>query len=192
MTGMEYRWMPPIFQLVGEIDGGELGALRLLTIREHRFPFLVKQENWNRLNRLTGGTLVEKACHFFDLMRRITRSEPVSVYASGGQAMNHKDEVYNGEQPDILDHALAVVEFESGVRASLDLCMFAEDEQTEQVTAVCELGKLEAKSPDSTVRVLRRRHVAGLGRSPPASVRSPRCAACPCRRTLPRRATMRA
>mmetsp|Transcript_154523 Transcript_154523/g.474911 ORF Transcript_154523/g.474911 Transcript_154523/m.474911 type:complete len:752 (+) Transcript_154523:159-2414(+) len=168
MTGMEYRWMPPISQLIQETDSGEHGAVRVVTIREHRFPFLVKVGNWNRFNRFTGGTLVEKACHFFDLMRRIAQSEPVSVFASGGQALNHKDEVYGDERPDILDHALVVVEFESGARASLDLCMFAEDEQTEHVTAVCDLGKVEAKSPDSVVRVVRRRHVKGLGRTPPA------------------------
>jgi len=168
MTGMEYRWMPPISQLIEETDSGVHGALRVLSIREHRFPFLVKVDNWNRFNRYTGGTLVEKACHFFDLMRRIAKSEPVSIYASGAQALNHKDEAYDEERPDIIDHALAVVEFASGARASLDLCMFAEDEQTEQVTAVCELGKIEARSPESMVRVVRRRNVQGLGRAPPA------------------------
>eukprot|EP00408_Alexandrium_pacificum_P009779 CAMPEP_0171218944 /NCGR_PEP_ID=MMETSP0790-20130122/33462_1 /TAXON_ID=2925 /ORGANISM="Alexandrium catenella, Strain OF101" /LENGTH=472 /DNA_ID=CAMNT_0011684781 /DNA_START=69 /DNA_END=1487 /DNA_ORIENTATION=- len=168
MTGMEYRWMPPISQLIQETDSGDHGAVRMVSIREHRFPFLVKVDNWNRFNRYTGGTLVEKACHFFDLMRRIAHSEPVTVYASGGQAINHKDEVYDDEQPDIIDHALAVVEFENGLRASLDLCMFAEDEQTELVTVVCDRGKIEARSPDSTVRVVRRQNIVGLGRTPPA------------------------
>mmetsp|Transcript_59298 Transcript_59298/g.170293 ORF Transcript_59298/g.170293 Transcript_59298/m.170293 type:complete len:774 (-) Transcript_59298:343-2664(-) len=167
MTGMEYRWMPPIQKLIQETDSGNLGQLHTVTIREHRFPFLVKVANWNRFNRYTGGTLVEKACHFFDLMRRIVRSEPVSVYASGGQAMNHKDELYGDAQPDILDHAFVTVTFASGAKAMLDLCMFAEDEQTECVTAVCELGKVEAKAPESTVRILRRKSIHRLGRVPP-------------------------
>eukprot|EP00443_Scrippsiella_acuminata_P021380 CAMPEP_0115219206 /NCGR_PEP_ID=MMETSP0270-20121206/26793_1 /TAXON_ID=71861 /ORGANISM="Scrippsiella trochoidea, Strain CCMP3099" /LENGTH=761 /DNA_ID=CAMNT_0002633185 /DNA_START=70 /DNA_END=2356 /DNA_ORIENTATION=+ len=168
MTGMEYRWMPPIQRLIRETDSGSLGPLHTVTIREHRFPFLVKVDNWNRFNRYTGGTLVEKACHFFDLMRRIVCSEPVTVFATGGQAMNHKDEIFEDGQPDIIDHAFVSVEFASGAKAMLDLCMFAEDEQTEQVTAVCELGKVEARAPESTVRVLRRRHIRGLGRTPPA------------------------
>mmetsp|Transcript_115073 Transcript_115073/g.245835 ORF Transcript_115073/g.245835 Transcript_115073/m.245835 type:complete len:764 (-) Transcript_115073:91-2382(-) len=168
MTGMEYRWMPPIAQLIEETDSGKHGPVHTVAIREHRFPFLVKVNNWNRFNRYTGGTLVEKAVHFFDLMRRIVHSEPVSVYASGGQAINHKDELFEEGSPDILDHAFAVVEFENGARASLDLCMFAEDEQTEQVTTVCEKAKIEAKAPDSMVRVVRRRHIATPGRTPPA------------------------
>lgn len=168
MTGMEYRWMPPISRLIQETDSGDLGQLHTLTVREHRFPFLTKAANWNRFNRYTGGTLVEKACHFFDLMRRIVRSEPVSVYASGGQAVNHKDEVYDHSTPDILDHAFATVIFANGQKAMLDLNMFAEDEQTEMVTAVCEFGKVEAKAPDSEVRLLRRKSIIGMGRAPPS------------------------
>jgi predicted dehydrogenase len=167
MTGMEYRWMPPIANLIEETDSGVHGKVHVLTVREHRFPFLIKVDNWNRFNRYTGGTLVEKACHFFDLMRRIVHSEPVSVYATGGQALNHKEEVYDEGSPDIIDHALATVEFASGARATLDLCMFAEDEQMEMVTAVCEKGKIEAHAPESTVRVIRRMHLATPGRTPP-------------------------
>jgi len=166
MVGMEYRWMPPISRLIEEVDSGKHGDLLTLAIREHRFPFLVKVENWNRFNRYTGGTLVEKGCHFFDLMRRIIRSEPVSIFASGGQAQNHKDEVYGKETPDIIDHAFIVVEFANGAKASLDLCMFAEDEQNEQVIAICERGKVEARSPESVVRIVERRHVSGTTREP--------------------------
>ena len=53
----------------------------------HRFPFLEKVGDWNRFSKNSGGTLVEKCCHFFDLMRLLTQSEPVQVYASGGIAV---------------------------------------------------------------------------------------------------------
>lgn len=53
--------------------------------------------NWNRFNVNTGGTLVEKCCHFFDLMRLFASANPVSVMASGGMDVNHKDEVYDGK-----------------------------------------------------------------------------------------------
>merc|ERR1712008_9990 len=101
-------------------------------------------------------------------MRRIVGSDPVCVYASGEHALNHKSEVHDNEgSPDMIDHALAVVQFANGARASLDICMFAEDEQTQHVTAVCELGKIEARSPESTVRIVQRRNVHWLGRNPP-------------------------
>lgn len=53
--------------------------------------------NWNRFNVNTGGTLVEKCCHFFDLMRLFAGANPICVMASGGMDVNHKDEVYDGK-----------------------------------------------------------------------------------------------
>lgn len=53
--------------------------------------------NWNRFNANTGGTLVEKCCHFFDLMRLFAGANPVRVMASGAIDVNHKDERYDGK-----------------------------------------------------------------------------------------------
>ena len=61
--------MPPVAALREQVARGVLGDIKMLAIREHRFPFLEKVGDWNRFNRYTGGTLVEKCCHFFDLMR---------------------------------------------------------------------------------------------------------------------------
>ncbi|MDH3264450.1 MAG: Gfo/Idh/MocA family oxidoreductase, partial [Paracoccaceae bacterium] len=124
-VAMEYRYMPPVAKLLAEA-GAATGGPLMLTIREHRFPFLPKVGDWNRFNRNTGGTFVEKCCHFFDLMRLALGSDPVRVMASAGQAVNHLDERYGGEVPDIWDHGYVIVDFESGARAMLELCMFAE------------------------------------------------------------------
>ena len=122
----------------------------MLSIREHRFPFLHKVDDWNRFATNTGGTLVEKSCHFFDLMRLIAQSEPLKVYASGGQDVNHLDEKYDGKTPDILDNAFVIVDFENGVKALLDLCMFAENSQyQEELCAVGSKGKIETAVPSS-------------------------------------------
>ena len=82
---MEYRYMPPVQRMIQEIHNKTIGDLKMLSIREHRFPFLHKVDDWNRFTIKTGGTLVEKCCHFFDLMRLIAKSEPLKVYASGIQ-----------------------------------------------------------------------------------------------------------
>ncbi|AKP00112.1 putative dehydrogenase (plasmid) [Marinovum algicola DG 898] len=146
-VAMEYRYMPPIAALLAEVEQAT-GGVRMLTIREHRFPFLHKVGAWNRFNRYTGGTFVEKCCHFFDLMRHILKSEPVRIMASGGQAVNHMDEDYEGQRPDIADHGYVIVEFASGVRAMLELCMFAEGARyQEEVVAVGPMGKIEALVP---------------------------------------------
>lgn len=156
-VGMEYRYVRPLARLVEEVHGGEIGRLRMLAIREHRYPFLPKVGDWNRFARYTGGTLVEKCCHFFDLMNLIARERPLRVYASGGADVNHRDERYGGEVPDILDNAFAIVDFEGGARALLDLCMFAEHSTHEmEVAATGDAGKAEAFVPAQRLVLTRR------------------------------------
>jgi predicted dehydrogenase len=120
----------------------------MLSLREHRFPFLPKVGDWNRFSRNTGGTMVEKCCHFFDLMRAIVGSEPVRVFCSGAMDVNHLDERYDGEQPDIIDNSYTVVDFAGGQRAMLDLSMFAEGaENQEEITAVGDRARLDVLIP---------------------------------------------
>ncbi len=146
-VAMEYRYMPPVQTLVEQARAAT-GGVKMLTIREHRFPFLPKVGDWNRFNRYTGGTLVEKCCHFFDLMRLILQAEPVRVTASAGQDVNHLDETYGGETPDIWDSAYVIVDFDSGARAMLELCMYAEGSKyQEEISAVGPEGKIEALVP---------------------------------------------
>ena len=139
--------MPPIAALLEQALQAT-GGIRMLSIREHRFPFLEKIGDWNRFNRYTGGTFVEKCCHFFDLMRHALGSEPVRVMASAGQDVNHLSETYGGETPDILDNGYVIVDFASGARAMLELCMFAEGARyQEEISATGIAGKIEAFVP---------------------------------------------
>ncbi len=142
--------MPPIKQLINEVHNNVIGKIKMLSIREHRFPFLNKVDDWNRFTINTGGTLVEKCCHFFDLMRLVIKSEPVKVYASGNQDVNHLTEKYKGKIPDIIDNAFVIVDFENGVRGLLDLCMFAENsEYQEEIVVIGDKGKIETFVPSS-------------------------------------------
>jgi predicted dehydrogenase len=146
-VAMEYRYMPPVAKLIADADK-TTGGIKMLSIREHRFPFLEKIDDWNRFNENTGGTLVEKCCHFFDLMRLIIQSDPVRVMASAGQAVNHLNETYNGKTPDIWDHGYVIVDFANGAKAMLELCMFAEGSRyQEEISAVGPLGKIECLVP---------------------------------------------
>ena len=149
-TAMEYRYMPPVAKFINEIHNKTIGELKTLTIREHRFPFLKKVNDWNRFEKNTGGTLVEKCCHFFDLMCLIAKSKPISVYASGGQDVNHLDEEYDGKKPDIIDNAYVIINFENGARSLLELCMFAENsDMQEELVATGNKGKIETSVPSN-------------------------------------------
>ena len=147
-VAMEYRYMPPVQRLMQALDQGAAGTPRMMAIREHRFPFLQKVDDWNRFNARTGGTLVEKCCHFWDLMRLILKADPVRVYASAGVDVNHRDERYMGQMPDIVDNAYVVLDFENGARGMLDLCMFAEGSYWQESIAVTgEKARCEAFVP---------------------------------------------
>lgn len=135
-VAMEYRYMPPTAQLIDEVRAGTAGTPRMVSIREHRFPFLEKVGDWNRFNERTGGTLVEKCCHFWDLMRLLMEDDPVRVYASAGVDVNHLDETYDGRTPDIIDNAFVTLEFSRGGRGMLDLCMFAEGSYWQEIVSV--------------------------------------------------------
>lgn len=180
-VAMEYRYMPPVAALIEQAQSAT-GGIAMLTIREHRFPFLPKVGDWNRFNANTGGTLVEKCCHFFDLMRHILKSEPIRVMASAGQAVNHIDESYQGRVPDIWDNGFVIVDFRSGARAMLELCMFAEGSRyQEEITAVGPKGKIECLVPGPG-----RFWPVGLGPAPvPTLIVSPRDPKGPQRREIP-------
>nr|WP_295464086.1 Gfo/Idh/MocA family oxidoreductase [Mesorhizobium sp.] len=164
-VAMEYRYMPPVARFIAQASQAT-GGIRMLTIREHRYPFLDKVGAWNRFERTSGGTFVEKCCHFFDLMRLILYADPVRVMASAGSAVNHRDERYGGEAPDIWDHGYALVDFDNGARAMLELCMFAEGSRyQEEISAVGAAGKIECLVPGPT-----RFWPAHLGAPPVAQV----------------------
>jgi predicted dehydrogenase len=156
-VAQEYRYMPPVAEMIRLAHEGGVGKMHQVAIREHREPFYPKVGDWNRFNANTGGTLVEKCCHYFNLMEFILQEHAVRVFASGGQRVNHLDERYDGKTPDILDSAYVIVEYASGARASLDLCMFAENStDNEHIVIVGDEGKLESLIPSLVLRHGRR------------------------------------
>ena len=94
-----------------------------MSVSEYRPPFLDKVDQWNKFARLSGGTLVEKCCHYFDLINLLPRPG-LCVYASGGRAVNFFDFERNGVKSDIDDHAFVAGDYANGVRASFTLNMF--------------------------------------------------------------------
>lgn len=155
--GLEYRFMPPVAEVISRAKDGQVGRIHQVSIREHREPFYPKIDNWNRFAERTGGTLVEKCCHYFNLMDLIVGESPVQVYASGSQDVNHLDEAYDGRSANMIDNAFVILDYANGTRAMLDLCMFGEGSfDKEIVTIVGDEGKLESFLPSQNIRYSRR------------------------------------
>jgi len=125
-VGLQYRYKPFVVEAIHEVlERGSIGQLQMMSMQEHRFPFLDKVKQWNKFAQYSGDTLIEKCCHYFDLLNLFAQSRPCRVYASGSQAVNFRDFEYEGRKADILDNAFVVIDYENGVRANFSLCMFA-------------------------------------------------------------------
>jgi myo-inositol 2-dehydrogenase/D-chiro-inositol 1-dehydrogenase len=124
--GLQYRYKAMYAEAIYEtLRRRTLGEVKLIGIQEHRIPFLDKVGQWNKFARYSGDTLVEKCCHYFDLLNLFAGARPMNVYASGSMAVNFREFEYMGAKSDILDSALVIVNYANGVRASFNLCMFA-------------------------------------------------------------------
>ncbi|MEO0574564.1 MAG: Gfo/Idh/MocA family oxidoreductase [Pseudomonadota bacterium] len=124
--GLQYRYKAPYAEARFEaLDRQSIGAIKTISMCEYRPPFLDKVEQWNKFAVRSGGTLVEKCCHYFDLMNLFAGARPARVFASGGQAVNFLDLEYAGKRSDIDDHGFVIVEYHNGVRANFTLNMFS-------------------------------------------------------------------
>ena len=143
--GLQYRYKSQYVEALHELKQRKsLGSLKTISMSEYRPPFLDKVDQWNKFNQNTGGTLVEKCCHYFDLMNLMADAAPIRVYASGGQAVNFIDFERDGAYSDIDDHAFVIVDYANGVRGNFTLNMFCHD-FTEDLTLCGDVGRLTAK-----------------------------------------------
>jgi predicted dehydrogenase len=142
--GLQYRYKPMYHEAIQEaLRRRSLGDIKLVNIIEHRVPFLDKVSQWNKFSKYSGGTLVEKCCHYFDLLNMFAQDRAVKVYASGSQEVNFIDFERDGEKSDIIDNAMVILEYANGVHASFNLCMFSPGFY-EEISICGDEGRLKA------------------------------------------------
>jgi len=121
MVGQQMRYHLHLNRMSQLIDADVIGTPHMMWLNEFRNPF-PSNMIWAFDRSKSGGALVEKSCHHFDLFSWMLRSRPVRAFASGGQAVHQR--IY-GIRSDIVDHAWVTVEYQNGSRAMLGLCFFA-------------------------------------------------------------------
>ena len=142
--GLQYRYKAQYVEAFHEtLVRASLGKVKTISMSEYRPPFLDKVKQWNKFNEYSGGTLVEKCCHYFDLMNLMAEAAPKRVFASGGQAVNFLEFEREGRSADIDDHAFVLIDYENGVRANFTLNMFCPD-FVEEMVVTGEYGRLLA------------------------------------------------
>lgn len=143
LIGHELRYSP-FFQKIKElIDAGEIGQPHMAWTKEFRGPFQPKSGNWIQDRTMSGGLMVDKNCHHFDLMNWWLGATPKRVSAFGGLAVTKVVE------PDVQvnDFSTVNIEYDSGAVSSLQVCMFARDFPHEdlEMGVVGEKGVLQTR-----------------------------------------------
>lgn len=122
-VGLELRYLAIWQRLREQIDSGRIGRVRQLWCKEFRGPWAQKVDQWITQKSMSGGTLVEKNCHHFDLFNWYADAAAVRVAGFGSCDLVYGKERF-GVTPDVLDSAHVIVEYDSGAVATLLLCMY--------------------------------------------------------------------
>lgn len=142
--GLQYRYKAQYVEALHEVAVRKaIGDVKTISLSEYRPPFLDKVSQWNKFSHYSGGTLIEKCCHYFDLMNLIADAKPERVYASGGRAVNFHEFEQEGLASDIDDHAFVIVDYQNGVRGNFTLNMFSH-KFTEELIVCGDQGRLLA------------------------------------------------
>ena len=130
-VGLVYRYSNLYRTMAHLVERGVFGNVMMAYCKEYRDNF---PSPWFFDEKKSGGAILDKNCHHFDLFSWLIRSPPKQVYAMGGQHLyktGHKIQcsysAYQGEpleDPTIVDHANILIEYENGAKANLGLCMY--------------------------------------------------------------------
>jgi predicted dehydrogenase len=136
--GLEYRHAPLYRKVNALIGRGDIGNVRMMWCKEFRDPFVKKIKDWILKEEHSGGSLVEKDCHHFDLFNWMIGAKPVRVSAFGGNEVIYR-------RRNVIDHAWVITEYENGARTCLGLCFFSPyGNDSLEVGAIGTKGKLES------------------------------------------------
>ncbi|MEW6304721.1 MAG: Gfo/Idh/MocA family oxidoreductase [Verrucomicrobiota bacterium] len=159
LIGHELRYSAFFQKMKALVDAGDIGTPRMVWTREFRGPFQPKSGQWIQDDRMSGGMMVDKNCHHFDIMNWWVGARPKRVAAFGGTAVNR---VIDGPHQ-VNDHSTVSFEYANGVRGTLQICLFARDFPHEdlEMGIVGDAGMLQTRI--STIEILQWKRGSGQG-----------------------------
>jgi len=131
-VGLVYRYCN-LYRTMGKmVEQGDFGDVMMAYCKEYRDNFPTQ---WFFETEKSGGAILDKNCHHFDLFSWFIGSRPEKIYAMGGQHVVKGKKVRINcsyapdpdlvlRNPDIVDHAYVLVRYENGELGNLGLCMY--------------------------------------------------------------------
>jgi len=126
MVGLQMRHHAWCRAVNERVTAGKIGTPRMAWCTEWRGPFAL-DKSWVFTQAFSGGAIVEKNCHHFDLFNWWTSSRPARVAAFGGigsPARWGRHSCLPKRESDIVDHAYVIAEQENHVRTMVGVCFF--------------------------------------------------------------------
>lgn len=127
-----HRRSPLMRKVRQVIDSGELGDVRQMWWTMHRMPFRPAHSKLE----ISGGAFVSECCHWFDLFD----------YFQGEGAQFSRVASFGGldvvADQDFADNAVTIIEYTSGVRASLNYAYFVDQPEYKTFGVAGTKGKL--------------------------------------------------
>lgn len=134
-VGHEMRHQQLYQRMHSLVSAGDVGTPRVMWCREYRGPM---RPGWRSTQAQTGGMLLEKNCHHFDLFNWMLGTAPLRVSAFGGTDVLQDSE--------LLDNAQVLVEYEEGRRAVLEICLFAPSGGDCEIGLVGDAGRIDTRN----------------------------------------------
>tara|TARA_Y100000590_G_scaffold465426_1_gene637729 strand:+ start:2298 stop:3443 length:1146 start_codon:yes stop_codon:yes gene_type:complete len=151
LVGLVLRYSQHARSVRDLMDKNFLGKIISIEASEHIMPwhggFFMR--NWRRKEKYSGGFMLEKCCHDIDFYSMITKSRPIKVASFGGRnsftpknkpndsldeytkynlkGWESKENVFDSDA-DIVDHQVAIIEYESGATLAFHTNMRVPDE----------------------------------------------------------------
>jgi myo-inositol 2-dehydrogenase / D-chiro-inositol 1-dehydrogenase len=114
-VGFNLRSAPFFNRIEQLLTSNAVGRLGMITCREIREPFV---RGFRYTRKRSGGSILEKVSHDFDLFNWYGGSDPLKVSAFGNQHVFRKE-------TDAVDQATIAIEYKNGLLAMLELCLYA-------------------------------------------------------------------
>lgn len=149
--GHEYRYSADALRIKELIDTGAVGTPQYLWCWEFRPPFLDKVDQWIIDQRFSGGMMVDKNCHHFDLMNWWLGARATRVGAFGCKRFNN---VLDTEH-EVIDNASVSFEYDNGAVGALMVVMFAPDRGMDclKMGVIGDEGMIELQAAGRTITV---------------------------------------
>jgi len=151
LVGLVLRYSQHARSVRDLIQSNVIGEVISIEASEHIMPwhggFFMR--NWRRKEKYSGGFMLEKCCHDIDFYSMITKSRPIKVASFGGrnsfipknkpndaleeytkynlQGWESKENVFDSDA-DIVDHQVAIIEYQSGATLAFHTNMRVPDE----------------------------------------------------------------